>query len=151
MTSVVAVCSVVAIFAIFAIYPVRAILTICTTICVTFSILTALSTKLTYLLSTAATAPQPSPWWRPSAAPLPSLPTVTLASRLADASRIGLPIALSAVAARRTAQLGDSGLLAGVLAGALTVAYDGAGIAALIGGYCAGLSCRRVRSGLPIR
>ena len=110
----------------------------------TFSILTALSTKLTYLLSTAATAPQPSPWWRPSAAPLPSLPTVTLASRLADASRIGLPIALSAVAARRTAQLGDSGLLAGVLAGALTVAYDGAGIAALIGGMCAGLSCRRV-------
>ena len=52
--------------------------------------------------------------------------------------------ALSAVAARRTAQLGARGLLAGVLAGALTVAYDGAGIAALTGGMCAGLSCRRV-------
>ena len=75
---------------------------------------------------------------------------------LTHASRIAPPVALGAVAARRVAQLGESGLIAGVLAGALTAAAaEGrSGAAALVAGIAAGHVARRAlaathNAGLP--
>ena len=70
------------------------------------------------------------------------------------ASRIAPPLAMAAVAARRTAQLGESGMIAGVLAGAITCGGEATGfaganqdggctVAALAAGIAAGFAARR--------